>query len=144
MGTIVVGGIIEKDGKFLLVQEAQERCRGKWNIPAGRLDPDETIFEGAKREVFEETGCKVELTGVVQIGNRVSKNDTWMSVIFSTNLIEENISYDKSEILDVKWFSYEELLNMKEELRSYDWIISSIETFVENKGAGINIVEILK
>lgn len=144
MGTIIVGGIVEKNGKFLLVQEAKESCRGKWNIPAGRLVPNETILEGAKREVFEETGCKVELTGVLQIGNRTSENDTWISVIFSTNLIEENITYDESEILDVKWFSYEELLDMKEELRDYDWITNSISNFIENKCAEIDIVKVMR
>lgn len=144
MSMIVVGGVIEKDGRFLLVQEAKERCRGKWNIPAGRLDPNENIFEGAKREIFEETGCKVELTGILQIGNKVLENDAFISVIFSTNLLEENIFYDKSEILDVKWFSYEELLNMKDELRSYDLIIGSISFLLENKVADINIVNILK
>lgn len=144
METIIVGGVIEKNGKFLLVQEAKEKCRGKWNIPAGHLDSNENIFEGAKREVLEETGCKVELTGILQIGNRVSENDVLMSVIFSTNLLEENIIYDKSEILDVKWFSYEELLNMKDELRSYDLIINSISAFIENKGVNTNIIKIIK
>ena len=75
MGTIIVGGVIEKNGKFLLIQEAQEKCRGKWSIPAGHLDPNENIFDAAKREVFEETGCKVELTGILQIGNKVLEND---------------------------------------------------------------------
>lgn len=28
MTTIVVGGVLVHDDKFLLVQEAQERCRG--------------------------------------------------------------------------------------------------------------------
>lgn len=144
MVTIIVGGVIEKNGKFLLVQEAKEKCRGKWNIPAGHLDPNENIFQGAKREVLEETGCKVELTGILQIGNRVSENDALMSVVFSTNLLEENIIYDKSEILDVKWFSYEELLNMKDELRSYDLIINSISALVENKGVNTNIIKIIK
>ena len=144
MGIIIVGGVIEKNGKFLLVQEAKERCRGKWNIPTGHLEPNENIFEGAKREVLEETGCKVELTGILQIGNRVSENDVWMSIIFSTNLLEENIVYDKSEILDAKWFSYEELLNMKDELRSYDWIINSISALVENKGVDTSIIKIIK
>lgn len=143
MGTVIVGGVIEKDGKFLLVQEAKKRCRGKWNIPAGHLDPNETIFDGAKREVFEETGCKVELTGVVQIGNRVLEDDIFISVVFSTNLIDENICYDKDEILDVKWFTYEELLNMKEELRSYNWIINSIKAVVENKIADIDLVKMM-
>lgn len=144
MVTIIVGGVIEKNGKFLLVQEAKEKCRGKWNIPAGHLDPNENIFQGAKREVLEETGCKVELTGILQIGNRVSENDVLMSVVFSTNLLEENIIYDKSEILDVKWFSYEELLNMKDELRSYDLIINSISALLENKGVNTNIIKIIK
>lgn len=144
MVTIIVGGVIEKNGKFLLCQEAKEKCRGKWNIPAGHLEPNENIFQGAKREVLEETGCKVELTGILQIGNKVSENDVLMSVVFSTNLLEENIIYDKSEILDVKWFSYEEILNMKDELRSYDLIINSISALVENKGVNTNIIKIIK
>lgn len=144
MARIIVGGVIEKEGKFLLVQEAKEICRGKWNIPAGHLDPNETIFDGAKREVFEETGCKVELTGVLEVGNRVLENDVWMSVIFKTKLLQENISFDKSEILDVKWFTYDELLNMKTELRSYDWITNSITALVENKVSDINLVKIIK
>lgn len=47
---VIVGVVIERDDKYLLVQEAKERCRGKWNLPAGHLDPNETILAGAKRE----------------------------------------------------------------------------------------------
>lgn len=144
MTRIIVGGVIEKEGKFLLVQEAQEICRGKWNIPAGHLDPNETIFDGAKREVFEETGCRVELTGVLEVAHRVSENDIWIGIIFKTKLLQENISFDKSEILDVKWFTYDEILNMKTELRSYDWITNSIKALVENKVADIDLVKIIK
>ena len=136
MGTVVVGGVIEKNGKFLLVQEAKEKCRGKWNIP-------ESIFDGAKREVKEETGCDVELTGVLQIGNRVLKDDIFITVVFSTKLLKEIIEYDKNEILDVKWFTYEELLNMKEELRDYNWIINSISALIENKVANIDLVKMM-
>ena len=35
---VIVGGIIEKDGKYLLVQEAKSKCYKKWNFPAGHLD----------------------------------------------------------------------------------------------------------
>mgnify|MGYP001164422091 FL=1 len=143
MGIVVVGGVIEKDGKFLLVQEAQETCRGKWNIPAGHLDPNETIFDGAKREIKEETGCNVELTGILQIGNKVLKDNVVVSVIFQAKLLDNNITYDPNEILDVKWFTYEKLINMKEELRSYNGIISSITTLIENKAADINLVKMM-
>lgn len=144
MGTIVVGGLIEKDGKFLLVQEAKEKCRGKWNLPAGRLASNETVLDGAKREILEETGCTVELTKILEIGNRIAENNIWLCIIFATTLLEENIVYDKNEILDVKWFSYEELLNMKNELRSYDLIINSISAFVYNKSVDIDIIKIIK
>lgn len=143
MGIVIVGGVIEKDGKFLLVQEAKEKCRGKWNIPAGHLEPNESIFAGAKREVKEETGCDVELTGVLQIGNRILEDDIFISVVFSTKLLKEDIKYNENEILDVKWFTYEELLNMKEELGSYNWIINSITAFKENKIADIDLVKMM-
>ena len=144
MGTIIVGGVIEKDGKFLLVQEAKEKCKGKWNIPAGHLDANETIFEGAKREVFEECGCKVEISGVLQIGNKVMTDNSWVGIIFSTKLLEDNIKFDKNEILDVKWFSYEEILGMKNELRSYEWITDAITAYVNNRISGVDIVKIFQ
>ena len=35
---IIVGGIIEKDNKILMVKEAKKKCYGKWNVPAGHLE----------------------------------------------------------------------------------------------------------
>ncbi len=106
---VIVGGVVEKDGKYLLVQEAQKRCRGKWNIPAGHLDPNETIFDAAKREIKEESGFDVELTGVCQIGNQKREDDIFVSVIFATKVICGDIKFDPNEILDAKWFTYEEI-----------------------------------
>lgn len=143
MGKIIVGGVIEKNGKFLLVQEAKEKCRGKWNIPAGHLEPNETIFDGTKREIREETGCNVELTGVLQIGNKILEDDVFINIVFSTKLLDENIQYNSNEILDAKWFTYEELINMKEELRSYNGIINSISALIENKIANIDLVKMM-
>ena len=119
--------MIEKEGKFLLVQEAKENCKGKWNLPAGHLEINESIFEGAKREIFEETGCIVDLTGLLQISNRVFEDKIFVGFMFSAKLIDENINFNTNEILNVKWFSYEELLDMKDDLRLYYWIINAIK-----------------
>ena len=56
MGIITVGGVLKKDNKYLLVQEAKAEFRGTWNLPAGRMDPNETVLDGAKREIREECG----------------------------------------------------------------------------------------
>ena len=144
MGTIIVGGVIEKDGKYLLVQEAKESCRGKWNIPAGHLDPNESIFEGAKREIFEECGYNVKLNGIAQIGNRVLEDNEWISIIFSTDRLEGEIRFNTEEILDVKWFSYEQIMQMYDELRAYDWITSAITAVEKNEICSIDVIKIIK
>ena len=143
MFEIVVGCLIEKDKKFLLVKEAKEKCKGKWNFPAGHLEFNENIFECAKREVLEETGCKIELTQLLKIINK-NCNNNFIGIIFLAKIKEEEIKYNKNEILDVKWFSYDEILNMKDELRNSVMIIDSVKTFIENKGSGIDIVKIMK
>ena len=109
---IIVGGIIEKDNKILMVKEAKKKCYGKWNVPAGHLEDGETIFEGAIREIFEETGCKVRLKNMLLIMSGELENTTFMIITFTTELLEEKICFNKEEILDVKWISKEELENM--------------------------------
>ena len=140
---IIVGGVLEKDGKYLLVQEAQEKCRGKWNLPAGHMDPNETIFEAAKREIREECGLGVELSGVCQIGNQKLENDAFVSVIFTTNVFSDDIKFDSEEILDVKWLSYEEILSMKEQLRNERLILGAIDNVRNGLVAPISIVEMI-
>ncbi len=141
MRKVVAGGIIEKDGKYLLVQETQEHCRGQWNIPAGGVDDGENVIDAAKREVFEETGCKVEITGILEIVNRNLEDRDVIIFIFDTKLIEENIQIDGEEISDVKWFSYEEILNMKNDLRAGGYFISALNNKKENK---INPLELIR
>ena len=139
---IIVGGIIEKDGKILLVQEAKEKCRGKWNIPAGHLENNESIIEGAIREIKEECGCDVEINGILKIGNIVLKDNNVILIVFATKLISNNIVYNKDEILDVKWFSYNEVIDMKNELRESEWLISVIKSYKDNKTIDIDYIKI--
>ncbi len=143
MGKIIVGGVLRRDNKYLLVQEAQENCRGKWNIPAGHLDPNETIFEGAKREIFEESGLEVELTGIALIGNRVMEDDELLGLVFSTEITGGEIKINPREILDIKWFTYDEILNMKDELRTYNLIVNSIIAVENNNTVSLDIIEMI-
>lgn len=129
MNVIIVGTVIEKDGKYLLVQEAQESCRGKWNLPAGHLDPRESIFDGAKREAKEECGLDVELKHICHIVDKERGDDNLVGIVFSGAPASSEISFDEEEILDARWFSYEEILAMKErgELRDPVFVLGSIE-----------------
>lgn len=59
--------VVEQEGKILLVQEAKEACRGTWFLPGGRTAPGESILETAGREVREESGLDVTLTGLLYV-----------------------------------------------------------------------------
>lgn len=142
---IIVGGIIEKDNKILMVKEAKKKCYGKWNVPAGHLENGETIFEGAIREIFEETGCKVRLKNVLPIMSKDIEDTTLLIITFTTELLEEKILFNKEEILDVKWFSKEELMDMADkELRDGKRIKTTLQMLKENKTYPLDTIKILE
>lgn len=99
-------------------------------------------MEGAKREIFEECGCKVEITGLLKVYNKVSEDRIFLALTFSTDIIEGNVHVDKKEILDAKWFSYEEIVNMKDELRSYNFIVNAVKAHKEGKIIDLDIIGI--
>lgn len=129
---IIAGCVIEKNGKILMVKEAKKKCYGQWNFPAGHVDEFETIKEAAIREAYEETGCKVNLTGVLPIATVYTENETAFMIRFTAEVIEENIKFNTEEILDVKWIDIETLKKMTDkELRSYDTSINFIKELEE-------------
>lgn len=141
---VIVGGIIEKEGKYLLVQEAKKKCYEKWNFPAGHLDFNESLEQGAIREIKEETGCDVKLDGVCYVANRILEDDLFVMIVFNAKLINENIEFDKEEILDVKWFDYDEIVNKMESLLRGNYVRTAVINQNNNLVAPIDIVDILK
>lgn len=138
---VIVGGVLEKEGKVLLVQEAQKKCYKKWNIPAGHLDCNETLMQGAIREIKEETGYDVEITGILNIANRVIEDDILVTIIFSTKIVRETSDYMTEEILDRKWYDYDDILNnMDEELRDLNFVKQPIANLKNNQIASIDMI----
>ena len=130
---VIAGCVIKKENKILMVKEAKKQFYGQWNYPAGKVEEYEKITEGAIRETLEETGCKVKLTGVLPIASVDLKDETHVLIHFIAEMIEENISFDKQEILDVKWFEIEEIKKMKkEELRGYHTKMKAIDDIENN------------
>ncbi len=61
---MTVAAIVEKDGKFLLIEE--ETSDGvRINQPAGHLDPNESLEQAVVRETLEETAYEFTPTALV-------------------------------------------------------------------------------
>ena len=76
---IGVGAVIEDGaGRILLVKHIPERggfWQGKWICPGGELESGETIEEGIKREVKEETQLEIDLVASLHPFDRIVRSN---------------------------------------------------------------------
>ena len=68
-----VGAVITRaDGQLLLIKRGNEPERGRWSLPGGRVEPDESQVAAVIREVREETGLAVI---VGRLAGRLTRGD---------------------------------------------------------------------
>lgn len=112
-----VATIVEKDGKFLLVEERrlineQGEFGIVYNQPAGHVDEGESIMAAAIRETLEETRWQVKLKHLVgiYIFTAPANGITYHRYCFAAEaLMHQTESELDDGILDAKWFSWEEI-----------------------------------
>ena len=78
----------------------------------------------------------------MQVTNGFTENKEWLALIFKTELISGEIKYKSKEILQVKWFTYEEIISIKDKLRSPKLVLDCIEKLRENKVISIDMINI--
>jgi len=66
----VAGLVTNEEGKILLVKSP---LRG-WEYPGGLIEPGETFQQALHREIREESGVEVEITGFVGICKNIAKD----------------------------------------------------------------------
>jgi 8-oxo-dGTP pyrophosphatase MutT (NUDIX family) len=108
---VTVASIIERDGRFLLVEE-ETRDGTRLNQPAGHLELGETLPAAAKRETLEETGWHATLHALVGV-YRWQTRDTGATFIRFA-FAGEALRHEPQRPLDVGivralWLTYEEL-----------------------------------
>jgi ADP-ribose pyrophosphatase YjhB (NUDIX family) len=116
----VVGAILEKDGKILLVKEAKEIAKGMWSHPAGWIDVGENPIEAVKREVKEEAGVDFEPTHILGVYSLFKKNLKQkfgitphpIKIIFIGIISDNKTGKLHNDVSETKWFTPEEIYQM--------------------------------
>jgi ADP-ribose pyrophosphatase YjhB (NUDIX family) len=68
---VVLHAVVERDGALLLVRRAPHLGEGgKWGLPGGFLERDETLVQGVLRELREETGWAGEVVRLLRVNSR--------------------------------------------------------------------------
>lgn len=104
--------VVRLGPRFLLVHE---RKHGQlWYLPAGRVEPGETLADGACRETLEEAGIPIVLDGILRVEHTPRPDGTRVRVIYLAHPADDTPpkSEPDEESLEAGWFTTEEMKSM--------------------------------
>jgi len=113
-----LGVILEKEGRILLGLRHPDpdkagsafRSAGEWCLPGGEIEWGESLEEGAKREVKEETGLNIFDPQVISIHNCKNEHAHFVTVgLIATEWEGEAKVMEPDEIVQWQWFNLNNL-----------------------------------
>ncbi|OWW20748.1 NUDIX hydrolase [Noviherbaspirillum denitrificans] len=142
--SVTVAAVIERDGRFLLVEE--ETSDGiRFNQPAGHLDPNESLIEAVARETLEESAYEFTATGLVgvymsrYVSSRTNKEVTYLRFAFCGNLGAQQDRELDEGILRAIWMTRDELLACQEKHRS-PLVLQCIDDYLAGQRAPLSMI----
>jgi ADP-ribose pyrophosphatase YjhB (NUDIX family) len=117
---VTVAAVIERDGKFLLVEE--ETVDGvRFNQPAGHLECRESLTDALIREVLEETAYHVRPTALVGVYNwrNEARDVTYLRFTFTGEIVGHDTTRRLDDgIIAAHWLSADEIRARQAQHRS--------------------------
>ncbi|HWU97705.1 MAG TPA: NUDIX hydrolase [Oxalicibacterium sp.] len=143
--SVTVAAIIERDGKFLLVEE--ETSEGvRFNQPAGHLDQGESLEQAVVRETLEETAHDFTPTALVgmymsrYVSQRTGHDVTYLSFSFCGEVGARHDQPLDAGILRAVWMSYDELVACQEKHRSPS-VLQRVDDYLAGKRAPLELLQ---
>jgi 8-oxo-dGTP pyrophosphatase MutT (NUDIX family) len=142
--SLTVAAIIERGGKFLLVEE--ETSDGiRINQPAGHLDPGESLIDAVSREALEETAFDFipeALVGIYMsryVSSRSREEVTYLRFAFAGKLGKEHDQPLDEGILRTLWMTREELLACVAQHRS-PLVLQCVDDYLLGKRSPLSLL----
>jgi 8-oxo-dGTP diphosphatase len=103
--------VVYHHGRILLVKRGLEPFKGEWALPGGYMKYGEKLEDTVKREVFEETGCRVRPLQVIGVYSDPKRDPTQhtVSVCYLSKYLCGKLRPRPPETIEVKWFRISKL-----------------------------------
>ncbi|MBV9302431.1 MAG: NUDIX hydrolase [Acidobacteriaceae bacterium] len=109
-GSAVMMPVDKKDRVLLVRQFRLPADRELWELPAGRIDPEESALQAAKRELEEETGYRAKRwIRLASFWATPGYVDEKMNLFLALDLTEGEQKPMEDERIETRWFSKAEL-----------------------------------
>lgn len=134
--------LVERDGKILLARRGHDPWYGHWCIPGGFQDFGEHPEAAARREVMEEVGVDVTLTGLLGIYvSRYERPDgtDWIQTTVYLGSTDQDPVVNDGEMLAVGFFDPDDLpqpMLPTHLIRLADWRAGRAWNWVDQDSAG--------
>jgi ADP-ribose pyrophosphatase len=83
-----------------------------WEIPAGGVDPGETIIDAGRREVLEETGYTTENHQLIYSYYPMNGSANKFFHVVFCRAVDQNQEFDRNEVSEIRWVSRNEVEEM--------------------------------
>ncbi len=104
--------LVERDGGVLLVRLSYGPREGRWALPGGLLEREETPEETAVRETAEETGLRIELDGLLAAYRRA---DTPVLIVtYRAHVVGGALRTAPEEVSEARFFARDEVPPIEE------------------------------
>ncbi|WP_051275834.1 (deoxy)nucleoside triphosphate pyrophosphohydrolase [Marmoricola sp. URHB0036] len=102
----VVGVAILEEGRVLAARRARPPAlAGLWELPGGKVEAGESLEAAAVREIVEELGCTVEVTGLLD-GTSPIAHDLALRVVLARLADGDPVPHEHDA---VRWLQSDEL-----------------------------------
>lgn len=139
---VTVAAVIEKNGRFLLVEETTSNGLA-FNQPAGHLEAGEDLISAVKREVNEETGWHFEPQAIVavQLWRRNPECPSFVRFCFSGEAHSHDPRQALDEgIIDTHWLSRDEIAARAKRLRS-PLVLLSVDQYLKGHRHPLSLLQ---
>jgi 8-oxo-dGTP diphosphatase len=112
--TLGVGAVVIDEDKLLVIKD---KIHPSYKLPGGHVDDSENISSALVREVYEETGIKVEFHSIISLGHFTPSQfgESNLYIVCKAFSLTKDINIiDSEEIEEAKWMNIDEFLNNEE------------------------------
>ena len=113
MRPVAADALLVEGNKVLLIRRGKEPFLGKWAIPGGFLEENETLEQCCVREAKEETGLEVRIEGLLGVFSEPGRDPRGtVGVVFLCKRIGVGEAKGGDDAEEAKWFQLDSLPEM--------------------------------
>lgn len=139
---VTVAAVIEKNNKFLLVEEHTNNGIA-FNQPAGHLENGESVISAINREVNEETAWQFEAEYIIaiQLWRKNSESPSFLRVCFSGKVHSHNKEQKlDNDIIATHWLARDQIVARKSQLRS-PLVLNTVDAYLSGEQHPLSLLK---